>query len=115
MRRTIHDIPPTVVEAYADIFRHSDVPGYKALSWVDRCSLNMRALKCFLCSAECLRLLLYLLVWLLAGFNIAWQLDLRDSAAAMPLLLACLWLWPWVASARWRWISFLLADDLPSP
>jgi hypothetical protein len=104
----VEQICQKIFKAYADFFRHSDLEGYQALSWVQRCAVNMRALGAFLCSGECLRLVLYLLVWLLAGFNIVWQLDLRDSAAALPLLLACLWLWPWVASARRRWVHRIL-------
>ena len=94
-----------IVQAYADIFGHSELPVYRGLSWVTRCGLNVRALGYFLQSDECLRLVLCLLVWLLAGFNLVWRLDLRDSAATLPLLLACLWLWPWCASARRRWIQ----------
>lgn len=104
MQKTTHQI----VQSYADLFGHNNLPGYSTLPWVSRCSLNIRALGCFLCSGECLRLALYFLVWLLTGFNIVWRLDLRNSAAALPVLLACLWLWPWLASARRRWICRLL-------
>ena len=105
MQKAGHEI----VQSYADLFGHNNLPGYSTLPWVTRCSLNLRALGCFLCSGECLRLVLYLLVWLLAGFNIGWWLDLRNSAAALPVLLACLWVWPWLASARRRWVCRLLA------
>jgi hypothetical protein len=99
-----------IVQSYADLYGHGNLPGYSELPWRTRCILNVRSLGCFLCSGECLRLVSYLLVWLLAGFNIVWQLDLHDSAAALPLLLACLWVCPWVASARRRWVCRLLAD-----
>ena len=99
-----------VVQSYAALLGHNNLPGYRELPWVTRCGLNLHALGYFLCSEECLRLVLYLLVWLLAGFNIVWQLDLRNSAAALPVLLACLWVWPWLASARRRWVCHILTD-----
>ena len=105
---TVQKAGHEIVQSYADLFSHNDLPGYSELPWVRRYGLNLHALGYFLCSGECLRLALYLLVWLLAGFNIVWQLDLRNSAAALPVLLACLWVWPWLASARRRWICRLL-------
>ncbi len=104
----MQEITRRIVRSYADLLAHNNLPGYSTLPWVTRCGLNLRALGGFVHSGEFLRLLVYLLVWLLAGFNIVWQLDLYNAAAALPVLLACLWVWPWLADARRRWIYRLL-------
>jgi hypothetical protein len=109
----MHSFVRHVTKACADLCHHQELPGYALMPWTTRCGLNVRALGCFLGSGEFLRLVLYLLVWLLAGFNLVWWKDLHDSAAALPLLLACLWVWPWVAVARRRWIHRLLGGRWP--
>jgi hypothetical protein len=87
---------------------HGDVPGYVLLPWHTRLQLNLRTLVLFLCSGECLRLSAYLTIWLLACQLLIWTRDLRGPAAAAPGMLAAVWVWPWLASARRRRIAALL-------
>jgi hypothetical protein len=109
----VHKTLQTIVAACDSLSRHHAVPGYNQLPWRTRCRLNVQSLGCFLSSQECLHMLAYLLIWLLAGFNLVWRWDVRDSAAVLPVLLACMWVWPWAAAARRRWIHHLLGGRWP--
>ena len=102
-----------VSRACRDFMGHGNVPGYMALPWHTRCFLNIRALECFLVSGECLRLVLYLTIWLLVSQILIWTRDLNGPAAAMPGLMAAAWVWPWLASARRRLIARLLQYRWP--
>lgn len=96
-----------------DFLYHGDVPGYGVMPWCTRWQLNYRALEAFLQSGECLRLALYLTIWLLVAQILIWMQDLHGPAAAAPGMLAALWLWPWLASARRRHIAILLRHRWP--
>jgi hypothetical protein len=54
-------------------------------------------------------MLAYLVLWCLAALHISWQLDLREPQHAVPILLAWVWLWPWLVLARKRWLTRLLS------
>jgi hypothetical protein len=94
--------------ALRDLLRHDLLPGYRMLPWATRCSLDLRSFWLFLRSREALRLGLYVLIWLLATQILVWRLDLYGPAAAIPVSLAILWVWPWLAHARRRIIAELL-------
>lgn len=102
-----------LTEICADLWYHDNLPGYQQLSWRFRCLLNLRSLVCMILSVEFLRLSLYLILWLLAGFHLVWGFDLRGTAATFPLLSACLWLFPWFATERRRRIHMLLGGRWP--
>ena len=102
-----------VTGAYRDLFGHQHVPGYQHLSWPQRQRLNALALAGFLRSGECLRLLLWLVVWGLLAQILIWRLDLAIRQAVWPLSVAAVWVWPWLASARRRWIARLLKNRWP--
>ena len=102
-----------VCRACRDFMGHGNVPGYMALPWHTRCYLNIRALEYFLVSVECLRLSLYLTVWMLAAQILIWTKDLDGPAAAAPGLSAAVWVWPWIASARRRRLTALLHHRWP--
>jgi hypothetical protein len=99
--------------ALCDLLRHDLLPGYRMLPWTTRCSLDLRSFCLFLHSCEALRLGLYMLIWLLAAQTLVWQLDLYGPPAAMPVSLAMLWVWPWLAHARRRIIAELLQQRWP--
>jgi hypothetical protein len=99
--------------AFRDLLRHDLLPGYRMLPWATRCSLDLRSFWLFLHSCEALRLGLYMLIWLLAAQTLVWQLDLYGPPAAMPVSLAMLWVWPWLAHARRRIIAELLQQRWP--
>jgi hypothetical protein len=40
--------------------------------------------------------------------QLIWFLDIGGVFAALPVYCACLWLWPWLVSARQRYIKCLL-------
>ena len=96
-----------------EILQHHNVPGYDLLPWLVRMRLNLVALGHFVGSLECLRLVLCLTVWLLAGFNLVWVNDLRGWHVSLPLLLASSWVWPWLAAARRRWLHRLMGQRWP--
>jgi hypothetical protein len=102
-----------LTEICADLWYHGDLPGYQACPWRTRCLLNLHALADMLLSAEFLRLTLYLILWLLAGFHLVWHFDLHGTAATFPLLSASLWLFPWFAAARRRRIHARLGGRWP--
>ena len=99
--------------AYRDLLRHDLLPGYRELPWGTRCMLDLRSCWLVARSREALRLGGYLLIWLLAAQTLVWKLDLYGPAAAMPVLLAALWVWPWLAHARRRIIAELLQHRWP--
>jgi hypothetical protein len=109
----LHAYALMVRRAWHDLLDHGGVPGYAQLPWGTRCYLNLRALRQFLCSGECLRICFYLVIWLLAAQLLIWTRDLHGPSAAAPGLLASVWLWPWIASARRRRIAVLLRHRWP--
>lgn len=113
MRQTLRIYCLALRRAWHDFLHHGDMPGYVLLPWYTRWHLNFRALELFLQSGECLRLALYLTIWLLAAQILIWTQDLHGPAAAAPGMLAALWLWPWLASARRRRIATLLRHRWP--
>ena len=96
-----------------DLWYHRAIPGYETLPAPLRWRINLQALSGFLLSTEFVRLLLYLSVWLLAGFCVVWSLDLHGGASVWPITTACVWLYPWVAAARRRRIARLLGGRWP--
>ena len=96
------------------VLQHGELPGYQLLPWHTRTRLNLHALALFICSTECLRLVLYFTVWQLAAYTLVWQLDWRQAAAIMPQSLAGLWVLPWLADARRRYIDRLLGGRWPA-
>ena len=102
-----------VYQACRNFLWRGDVPGYALLPWHTRSYLDCKALMLFLFSGECLRLFLYLTVWLLVAQILIWSRDLHGPAAAVPGLSAAIWVWPWLASARCRLISKLLGYRWP--
>jgi len=100
-------------EICGNLWYHHDLPGYRQCSWRTRCLLNLKSLAGMCLSAEFLRGILYLMLWLLAGFHLVWHFDLRGTAATLPLLSACLWLLPWFAAARRRRMHALLGGRWP--
>jgi len=113
MRQILHIYCLALRRAWHDFLYHGDVPGYGVMPWYTRWQLNYRALEAFLQSGECLRLALYLTIWLLVAQILIWMQDLHGPAAAAPGMLAALWLWPWLASARRRHIAILLRHRWP--
>ena len=102
------DIVTAWLQGCRDLLRHSQLPGYAMLPRRTRLDLNVRALLAFLWSAEALRLIGYLSVWLLASQVLIWEKDLFGPIAAALPMSAALWLWPWLAAARRRHIARLL-------
>jgi hypothetical protein len=109
MKGLVHKL----AEICADIWHHGNLPGYRQCPWHTRCLLNLRSLVCTVLSIEFLRLNLYLILWLLAGFHLVWHFDLHGTAATFPLLSASVWLLPWVAAARRRRVHALLGGRWP--
>ena len=99
--------------AVLDFLYRGNVPGYASLPWHTRCKLNIHALAWFLRSAEFLHLATCLLIWMLAAQILIWTHDLRGPAAAAPGMLAAVWGWPWLGSARRRRIDALLQHRWP--
>jgi len=93
--------------------RPANLPGYQQMPWPTRLFLNGRALLAFSRTGECVRLLAYLTIWQLAAHIGVWQLDLTAAPAYAPPLLACLWVWPWLADARCRHIHLQLGGRWP--
>jgi hypothetical protein len=102
-----------VSRAWADALNYAGLPGYAQLPRHTRAWLNIRALGAFIASPECLRLGAYFLIWQLAAYTLVWHFDLRTAAAVLPQLLACVWVWPWLADARRRHIDRLLGGRWP--
>lgn len=88
--------------------RHDDLPGYRQLDPLDRLRVDTRAAALLLCSADALHMAAALLVWLLAGHILVWNLDVSDIRAALPEASALLWLLPWLAIVRRRVLRELL-------
>ncbi|MAF82881.1 MAG: hypothetical protein CL797_02110 [Chromatiales bacterium] len=99
-----------ISRAYKDFARHGSVPGYEQMPLLTRLSLNLRALLAFTGSEECLRMLVCITVWQLVAYILIWTFDPGRRLAAVISLLCCLWVWPWLASARSRHINRLLGD-----
>ena len=108
MQKLFQTCGRVIRRACQDFCCHGDVPGYAQLPWYTRLQLDLRALVQFLFSGEGLRLSAYLAIWLLAAQLLIWTHDLRGPAAAAPGMLAAVWVWPWLASARRRRIAKLL-------
>lgn len=102
-----------ITRAYRDLFYHQRVSGYQHLSWRQRQRLNALAMAGFIRSAECLRLLLWVIVWGLVSQILIWRMDLGARQAVWPVSAAAVWVWPWLASARRRWFAHLLKDRWP--
>jgi hypothetical protein len=113
MRNLLHLCNRTVRRAVHDFLHHGDVPGYMLLPWYTRLQLDLRALVQFMFSGEGLRLAAYLAIWMLAAQLLIWTRDLRGPAAAAPGMLAAVWVWPWLASARRRRIAAILRYRWP--
>jgi hypothetical protein len=113
VKSTWHTCGHAARRACHDFLHHGDLPGYALLPWCTRVQLNLRALAYFLCSGECLRLATYLIIWFLAARLLVWTRDLQGPAAAAPGMLAAVWVWPWLASARRRRIAALLHHRWP--
>jgi hypothetical protein len=103
-----------LARACADAVTHGALPGYGQLPRHTRAWLNLRALGGFVRSRECLRLVAYFTIWQLVAYSLVWHFDLRAQIGVIPPLLACTWLWPWLADARRRHIHRLLGGRWPS-
>lgn len=113
MQKLIARLALRAREICFDLWYHRAIPGYEDLPWPLRCRLNWLALGGFLISAEFLRLVLYLAIWLLGGFSLVWNMDQQSSAALWPITTACCWLLPWVATVRRQRINRLLGGRWP--
>jgi len=102
-----------LLRGMCDVFRHRDVPGYCQLPWLTRCRVNVQALLALLCSRPFVRVVLWLAAWLLGSYVLVWTHDLGGPAAAIPPLLALVWVLPWMARARRAEIARLLGYRWP--
>lgn len=85
-------------------------PGLALLDRHLRLHLRLRALRCFVASIECVRMLLYLSVWILAGLHLIWWLDRPPPDQVLAVCSAWPWLWLWTTHASHRWVQSLLSD-----
>lgn len=100
-------------ECVYDLWYHRCIPGYEDLPRGLRCRVNLQALGLMLRSVDCFRLLAALVIWLLAGYCVVWQLDMHGSAAAWPVTTSMLWLYPRLAVLRRRYIHRALGGRWP--
>jgi hypothetical protein len=112
-RRLFRQSGAALLQGILDVFRHHDVPGYCQLPWLTRCRVNVQALLALLCSRRFVRVMLWLAAWLLGSYVLVWTHDLGGPAAAIPPLLALVWVLPWMARARRAEIARLLGYRWP--
>ena len=101
------------LRAGSDFFRHGSLAGYVQMPLLTRIRLNSHALVRFIGTAEALRKLSYIIIWQLLAHILVWHFDLFRAGAALPPVLACLWICPWIADARRRHIHELLGGRWP--
>jgi hypothetical protein len=109
-RLSAHRFLTQFAALWRDVMLPAELPGYRMLPVLTRWRLNCRTLWCFLRSAESLFMALCMIAWLLGSSILIWNFDLSGPVAALLPSLAVLWLLPWVASARRRWMRVLLGD-----
>jgi len=112
-RRFPRRVIAALLRGLGDVFRHAELPGYMQLPWTTRCYINARALCGYIASRQFGRLSLWLTAWLLGTYLLIWQYDLYGPIAAMPPLLALLWVLPCFAHARRKAIAELLQQRWP--
>ena len=84
------------------------IPGYRELAFWERQRINRQAFVRFICSANAIRLALWLGAWWLAALIVSWRYDLGIRATAALQLGAIVWVGPWLAHARQRHLAEIL-------
>jgi hypothetical protein len=85
-----------------------DPAGFKQLDATIRGSLNFRAMRCFCATEAFFWMLLCWLIWIWAGLLLVWHNDGRGMTQLLPLWTACIWLYPWLMTARKKQLHRLL-------